>query len=138
MKNISRYIILIGVLVLFIGVAPRFLFLDTTQQAITDQLSMKLDSQVTVHEMHWIWLPLPHLSLSNTRIINAYSEFSVSQMKIYPNWRIIFNTELMLGSIHLVSPEILINKETLHTGKSSDLTLPEIKVFIKNGKIIKN
>ena len=133
MKNIPRYIILIGVLVLFIGVAPRFLFLDKTQETITDQLSEKLGSQVTVHEMHWIWLPLPHLSLSNTRIINAYSEFSVPKMKIYPNWRVIFNKELMLGSIHLVSPEIFVNKKALQAGKSSELNLPEVKVIIKNG-----
>jgi hypothetical protein len=133
MKNISRYIILFGVLVLFIGVAPRFLFLDKTQQTITNQLSKKLGSQVTVHEMHWIWLPLPHLSFSNTRIINAYSEFSVPKMKIYLNWRAIFNKELILGSIHLVSPEIFINKKALQAGKSSKLTLPEIKIFIEKG-----
>ena len=104
MNKLPQKILLIILLILFVGVAPRFLFLDKTQKTITEQLSKKMGSQVTVDRMHWVWLPLPHFSFSNTNIINEYSEFSVPKMKIYPNWRIIFNTELLLGSIHLQSP----------------------------------
>lgn len=135
MKKFSRYIILIAALILFVGLAPRFLILDTTQEIITDQLSEKLGSQVTVQKMHWAWLPLPHLAFSNTRIINKYSEFSVPVMKIYPNWRIIFDKELMLGSIHLKNPEIYINKKAFQGEESSELTMPELSVFIKNGEL---
>jgi hypothetical protein len=135
MKKFSRYIILIAALIFFVGLAPRFLILDTTQEIITDQLSEKLGSQVTVQKMHWAWLPLPHLAFSNTRIINKYSEFSVPVMKIYPNWRIIFDKELMLGSIHLKNPEIYINKKAFQGEESSELTMPELSVFIKNGEL---
>ena len=71
MKKLSRYIILIAALILFVGLAPRFLILDTTQETITDQLSKKLGSPVTVQKMQWSWLPLPHMSFSNTRIIKT-------------------------------------------------------------------
>jgi hypothetical protein len=135
MKKFSRYIILIAAFILFVGLAPRFLILDTTQETITDQLSEKLGSQVTVQKMHWAWLPLPHLAFSNTRIINKYSEFSVPVMKIYPNWRIIFDKELMLGSIHLENPEIYINKKAFQGEESSELTMPKLSVFIKNGEL---
>ncbi len=135
MKKLSRYIILIAALILFVGLAPRFLILDTTRETITDQLSEKLGSQVTVQKMHWAWLPLPHLSFSNTKITNEYSEFSAPVMKIYPNWRIIFDKELMLGSIHLENPEIYINKKVFQGGESSKLIMPELTVFIKNGEL---
>ena len=133
MKKFSRYIILICTLILFIGVAPRFLVLDTTQKTITDQLSKKLGSPVTVQKMQWAWLPLPHLSFSNTHIINTYSELSVPTMKLYPNWRIVFGQEAMLARIHLENPEIYINKKAFQGEKSSELTLPELSVFIKKG-----
>jgi hypothetical protein len=133
MKKFSRYIFLIGALVLFFGLAPRFLVLDKAQKTITEQLSKKLGSPVTVEEIHWAWLPLPHLSFSNTRFINEYSEFSVPEMRIYPNWRLILNHRVMLGSIYLISPEIYINKKAFQTEKSSNLTMPELIVFIKNG-----
>ena len=48
MKKFSRYIILIAALILFVGLAPRFLILDTTQETIIDQLNEKLGSQVKV------------------------------------------------------------------------------------------
>ena len=135
MKKISRYIFLIGALVLFIGLAPHFLILDKIQETITEQLSDQLGSPVTVQQMRWAWLPLPHLSFSNTRFSNEYSEFSVPVMKIYPNWRIILNQEVMLGSIHLERPEIHINKKAFQVEKSSGLTLPELSVYIKNGTL---
>jgi len=135
MNKFPKKILLIILILLFVGVAPRFLFLDTTQKTITEQLSKQLGSQVTVEKMHWVWLPLPHFFFTNTHIKNEYSEFSVPKMRIYPNWRIIFNTELLLGSIHLQNPEILINEKAFQTGKSSKITLPELNVFIKNGAL---
>jgi len=133
MKKISRYIFLLGALVLFVGLAPRFLVLDKVQETITEQLSKKLGGPVTVRQMQWAWLPLPHLSFSNTRIITEYSEFSAPEMKIYPNWRIILNHKVKLGSIHLESPEIYINKKMFQTEGPSGLTMPELSVHIKNG-----
>ena len=133
MKKLSRYILLIGALVLFLGLAPRFLVLDKIQKTITKQLSDKLGSPVAVGDMRWAWLPLPHLSFSNTRIINEYSEFSAPEMKIYPNWQIILNQEVILGSIHLESPEIHISNKAFQAEKSSEFYLPELNVYIKNG-----
>ena len=133
MKKFSRYILLIGSIVIFVALAPRFLSLDKIQNTITEQLSKKLGSPVTIQQMHWAWLPLPHLSFSNTRIITEYSEFSAPEMKIYPNWRIILNQEVILGSIHLESPEIYINKKAFQAEKSSGFNLPVLNVHIKNG-----
>ena len=135
MNKFPKKTLLILLLLLFIGVAPRFLSLDTTQKTITEQLSSQFGSQVTVEKMHWVWLPLPHFFFTNTNIINEYSEFSVPKMKIYPNWRIIFNTKLLLGSIHLQSPEIQIYEKAFQPGKSSKLSLPELNIFITKGAL---
>src|SRR5210317_1847447 len=132
MKKISRYIFLIGALVLFIGLSPRFLALDKAQKTITEQLSKKLGSPVTVQNMHWAWLPFPHLSFTDTKFKNQYSVFSIPEMRIYPNWGKIFNQEVILGSIHLKSPEIFIDKSAFQAEKSSKFTIPEISVYINN------
>ena len=133
MKKFSRYIFLLAAIILFVGLAPRFLVLDKAQKTITGQLSQKLGSPVTVQEMQWAWLPLPHLSFTNTKFINEYSDFFAPEMKIYPNWRIIFGKGLMLGSIHLENPEIFINKKAFQAENPSGVTLPELIVFINNG-----
>ena len=135
MKKISRYIFLIGALVIFVGLSPRFLTIDKAQETITEQLSKKLGSQVTVQNMQWAWLPLPHLSFTDTKFSNEYSVFSVPEMRIYPNWGIIFNQEVILGSIHLENPDIYIDKNAFQTEKSSKLTIPEISVYINNGTL---
>jgi hypothetical protein len=135
MKKISRYIFLIGALVLFVGLSPRFLALDKAQETITEQLSKKLGSQVTVQNMQWAWLPLPHLSFTDTKFSNEYSVFSVPEMRIYPNWGIIFNQEVILGSIYLENPDIYIDKNAFQAEKSSKLIIPEISVYINNGTL---
>lgn len=133
MKKFSRYIILISVIVLFIGLAPRFLLLEKTKQAITEQLSIKLGTPISVNKMEWDWFPLPHLSLASTKIANEYSELSVPRMKIYPNWRIIFNKDLLVGSISLENPEIFLNREFFQKKTASEVPIPELKININNG-----
>ncbi|MBW2466701.1 MAG: AsmA-like C-terminal domain-containing protein [Deltaproteobacteria bacterium] len=135
MKKISRYIFLLVALVLFIGLLPRFLILDKTKDFLAGQLSEKLGIPIQVHKMEWAWLPLPHLSLSNTNIINEYSEISVPKMRIYPNWRVIINKNLMVGSIRLENPEIFLRRKVFQGEKPSEFAIPELKFYIENGRL---
>lgn len=136
MKKTSRLIFAIIVFfLLFVGLAPRFLFLEGAQKAITEQLRKSLNSEVTVEKMEWSWLPLPHLSLVNANIINEYSEISLPNINIFPDWRLIFKKTFIPGRIHLENPDIFINQKVFHTGKPSGSAMPGLSVSIKNAKL---
>jgi len=83
-KVFPRIIFLIIVLIIFIGLAPRFLILEDVQGRFTSQISKSLGSPLTVNKMYWIWLPLPHLTLVNTTITNENYYLSLPRVNIYP------------------------------------------------------
>jgi hypothetical protein len=132
-KNFRNIIFLILVFLLFLGLAPRFLLLDDIQKTITAQVSKSLDSTVAIQKMHWAWLPLPHLVLSNTNITNAHYDLSLPTVKIYPSWRIFLGEIRKPGKIILDRPEIHISKTAFQTGGSAAPLLPGITIIIHNG-----
>ena len=90
MKKVSRNIFFfILIFVFFLGLAPRFLILDKVQQTITKQINKSLDSAVAINNIHWAWLPLPHLTLVNMNVTNPHYDLSLPEVEIYPTWRII-------------------------------------------------
>ncbi len=134
MKKVSRNIFFfIIVFVIFLGLAPRFFNLNKVQGTITEQISKSFDSTVVIKNMHWVWLPLPHLTLVNTNIASARYDLSLPTVKIYPNWRLFLGQTRKLGKILLESPEIHINKTAFLPGASSELLLPEATIIINDG-----
>ena len=145
MKKTSRNIFFfIIVFVFFLGLAPRFFILDEVQKTIADQISKSLGSAVAINKMHWVWLPLPHLTLTNTDIRNDLYELSLPKARIYPNWRIILGDTRKAGRITLDRPTIHINKTAFLTGgppggtsgTSPGLIMPEVAIIIKNGVMV--
>jgi hypothetical protein len=137
MKRISL-LILAGIVAisLFVGLGPRLLFLASAQNAITDQLRKILNSEISVENMQWSWLPLPHLSLMNAHITNEYSRSYLPHINIYPDWRMIFDKSLMPGKIQLEDPEILINEKISRPGRSAENSpLPVLNVSVTNGQL---
>jgi len=138
MKKISLYIFAsIVAITLFIGLAPRFLFLAVAQKTVAEQLSKSLRSNITVENMHWSWLPLPHLSLINSHVTNEYYRGSLPHINIYPDWRMIFGKSFTPRKIQLEEPDILINEKIIHpgTGRSAGSSLPVLNVSITNGEL---
>jgi len=141
MKKFSPSIIfLIIVLIIFIGLAPRFLILEDVQKRFTSQISKSLGSPLTVNKMYWIWLPLPHLTLVNTTITNENYYLSLPRVNIYPTWRIIFGETDKPRKIILDNPEIHIHKTAFLPVKSSGQNIsaanfPEIPINIIKGKL---
>jgi hypothetical protein len=134
MKKVSRNIVFfIIVFVILLGLAPHFFNLHKVQETITEQISKSFDSAVVIKEMHWVWLPLPHLTLVNTNIASAHYDLSLPTVKIYPSWRLILGETRKLGKILLDSPEIHIHKTAFLPGGSPKLLLPEVTIIINNG-----
>ena len=136
MKQISRNIFFFIIFfIFFLGLAPRLFILHKVQETITAQISESLDSAVVIKKMHWVWLPLPHLTLVNTNITNTQYDLSMPKVKIYPNWRLILGDPFMPEKIILDRPQIHLYKSAVLAGSLSPLTLPEVTLTIKNGKL---
>ena len=136
MNKLSRYILLAGALILFIGLAPRFLALDATQEFIAEKLGSSLHSEVTINDIRWQWLPVPHISLINTTIHNENARLTLPTISIYAHWRMLKTSKILPEKFFLKNPEILIRLGT--TGRerrSAPYTIPETNIFIKNGTL---
>ena len=137
MKKISLFIIAaIIAITLFVGLAPHLLFLASAQKTVSEQLGRSLNSELTVENMRWRWLPLPHLSLINAHITNEYTSCSLPYINIYPDWRMIFAKSFIPGKIKLEDPDILIKEQISRPGGgSAGSSLPALNLSITNGKV---
>jgi len=136
MKKVSRNIFFfIIVLIFFLGLAPRFFIIDKVQKTVTEQISKSLDSTVAIKKMHWVWLPLPHLTLISTSLSAGHYDFFLPKVKVYPTWRFILGETDKPGKIVLDSPRFHINKRAFLPRESSERILPEVTLVIKNGEI---
>jgi hypothetical protein len=136
MKKVSRNIFFfIIIAVFFLGLTPRLFTLDEVQKKIVEEISTSLDSSVTIKRMHWVWLPLPHLTLISTTLADAHYNFFLPKVKIYPSWQLILGEIHKPGKIVLDSPRFDINKRAFLPRESSERTLPEVTFTIKNGEM---
>jgi hypothetical protein len=137
MKKITLLIFAaIIAITLFVGLAPNLLFLTSAQKTVSEQIGRILNSELTVENMQWSWLPLPHLTLINAHISNEYSRSSLPHINIYPDWRMIFAQSFIPGKIQLENPDIIITKHIIsQPGRSAEDSLPALNVSIANGKV---
>ncbi|KPK28775.1 MAG: hypothetical protein AMJ61_01170 [Desulfobacterales bacterium SG8_35_2] len=134
-KALRNIFFLIIVFIIFLGLAPRFFNIDEVQKTIRGQIGKNLDSAVAIKKMHWVWLPLPHLTLINTSITDEHYDLFVPKTKIYPTWRVILGEMHQPGKIILYSPRFHINKKAFLPRDPSERNLPEVAVTIKNGEM---
>jgi len=136
MKKISRNIFFfIIVFIFFLGLAPRIFIAEKFQDVITKHISESLASSVTIKKMHWVWLPLPHLTLISTNLTDSHYDFFLPKVKIYPTWRIILGETSKPKKIVLDSPKFHINKRAFLPRESPERLLPELTITIKNGAV---
>ena len=136
MKKISRNIFFfVIVFIFFLGLAPRLFFVDEFHDIITKHISESLATTVTIKKMHWVWLPLPHLTLISTSLTDSHYDFFLPKIKIYPTWRIILGETHKPKKIVLDSPQFHINKRAFLPRESPERNLPELTLTIKNGAV---
>ena len=137
MKKISRNIFFfVIILIFFLGLSPRFFILDEVQETVTEHISRSLDSSVTIKKMHWVWLPLPHLTLVNTNVSDVHYDLFVPKTNIYPTWRLILGETEQPGKIILDSPQFHINKKAYLPREKAERSLPEVAITFKKGKMV--
>ena len=124
-------------LILFVGIVPRLLSFKSAQKTLAEQLGRSLNSEISVENIEWNWLPLPHLSLINTSLANAYSRCFLPHTNIFPNWRIIFGKDFIPGTIQLINADIYIKDQIQRPGnnKAGATSLPALNLAVVNGKI---
>jgi hypothetical protein len=136
MKKILRNIfLLLAVLAIIIGLAPRLLILEEVQQKITARLSITLDSSVTIRNLHWEWLPLPHMSISDTRITNDEIDIILPETRVYPHWTLLLGKTRKPGRVNLLNPAIHIKKNLRLGDGVPELVMPEGRIDIENGTL---
>ncbi|MBE9521013.1 MAG: AsmA-like C-terminal domain-containing protein [Proteobacteria bacterium] len=134
-KTFRNIFLLLAVLAVIIGLAPRLLVLEQVHRKITAQLSASLDSSVTVKELNWAWLPLPHMSISDIRITNDEIDITVPKTRVYPHWSLLLGKTRKPGSVTLLSPAIHIKKNYRLGQGVSDLIMPQGRLNIENGTL---
>ena len=136
MKKLLRNILfLLIVMAIIAGLAPKLLILEEVQQKITAQLSISLDSSVSIKDLHWEWLPLPHMSISDTRITNDEINITLPETRVYPHWSLLLGKTQKPGRVSLINPAIHIKKK-LRLGEGvPELIMPEGSINIQNGTL---
>jgi hypothetical protein len=136
MKKLSRYIILIGAIILFFALSPRFLALETTQEYIAEKLGKNLNSTVSIKNIRWKWLPVPHISLTGTTILNEGVQVTLPKIKIHPHWRMLYTSELLPENFNLENPQISLKIDAPEKENNSPpFTIPGTSIQIKNGTL---
>ncbi len=134
-KTFRNIFLLLAVLAVIIGLAPRLLVLEQVHQKITAQLSTSLDSSVTIKKLNWEWLPLPHMLITDTRISNDYIELTLPKTRVYPHWSLLLGKTRKPGRVTLLSPAIHIKKSYRLGQGVSDLIMPQGGIHIENGTL---
>jgi hypothetical protein len=134
-KTLQNIFLLIIALVLSLALIPRILVLEGVQQKITEQLSSSLRSSVKINKLHWVWLPLPHLTLTDTRITSEEIDLVLPKTHVYPHWQLLLGKTEKPGRIHLDDPVIHIKKNILLGEGLTDLIIPEGNIGFENGTL---
>jgi hypothetical protein len=134
-KAFVALVFFIIALVFFLGLAPRLFQLDKVRIALTTQLSRSLAGDVTVGEMHWVWLPLPHLTLVDTKVSTTHFTAAVPGLRVYPQWRMILGKIRTPEKITLENPDIRIHGTAFLPG-TAPLSLPaRAEISVANGSL---
>jgi len=130
-KILITFFVLLLLLILFFGLAPNLLKLETVRVNIADMLSKQLGSEFVTTDIRWVWLPFPHLSLLNARINNAHTEATLPEVSIYPDWLSALRTAVKVDKIRLKNPHIHIKE--LAVPKERTISLPQTRIVVENG-----
>lgn len=134
----TRIILACAVFVLFgvLGPAlllPRLIDLETLKAQMSAQVNARLEGDLQTDRLEWVWLPLPHLNLRNTRFTSEKSALAAPLAKVYPDWWALFRGRVRIGKVLLERPEIRVQEFPTSLSEPPDPELAGLNVVIRNG-----
>ena len=135
MKKII-FLFLFALLILVgIALAPQLLKLEQVQETIADQLQARFGNRMSTGQIQWDWLPIPHLSLRDARLVNDRAVCILPEVIIQPRWSSLIRNEITIKKIVLNHPRIQL-KMAVAQKEKSDWSLPPTKIIVNNGTVI--
>ena len=114
---------------------PYLVQTEQIKATLIERISKPVDAKTTVEKIKWRWLPLPHVTLYNSHILNHDFELIIPKTRIYPNWVALFKKNVKIGRIYLKKPEVSIHPSFFHKSGNSSLSLPQASLVIDDGDL---
>lgn len=114
---------------------PQLVKVEHIRSRITTQLAEKLGRPVQIEAVRWHWFPLPHLSLYHASIHYEAADFILPEARLYPNWFSLFGSDVEVGKVVLMRPEITLRIRGDFTETMPEFTLPQLKLVIDDGTL---
>lgn len=112
-KFLTGCTLLLAALLLGLWLAPRLLCLDEVRDRMLNEVSIRLQAEVTVEQISWSWLPTPHLSLSSGSLKRPdLLEAALPHVDLYPDWMTLFRGRLRVHRLVLLQPELSWHQQT--------------------------
>ncbi|HIJ91412.1 MAG: AsmA-like C-terminal domain-containing protein [Desulfobulbaceae bacterium] len=136
----TRIILACAVFVLLGVIGPALLLehlidLEALKTRMCAQVNAKLEGDLQTDRLQWVWLPLPHLKLGNTRFTSEETALVVPMAKVYPDWASLWHGQIRIGKVLLLNPEIKIKRFPAALSESPDTELAGLNVVIRNGSL---
>jgi hypothetical protein len=112
---------------------PHFVSLDSFKARLSAQVNARLEGALQTDRLEWVWLPLPHLSLHNTRFSSEESALVAPRAEIYPDWWSLFHGRVRIGKVFLESPEIRLKQFPASLSAPPDPGLAGLNIVIRDG-----
>lgn len=138
MRNRTKYALFSGGFILLAGLfllLPHLLSLDRIREQIIQEVSASLASSVQVEEIHWAWLPLPHVSVRGGLLENQELKLTVPRAKVYPSWRSLFGGQIRISRVVLDSPDFLLKELTRISEVNLLERIPDLDISVVNGSL---
>ena len=114
---------------------PQFVDLDALKARMSTQVNARLDGALQTDRLEWAWLPLPHLSLRNTRFASEETALVAPVANVYPDWWSLFRGKVRIGTVVLLNPDIRIKRFPTALSEPPDPELAGLKIVIRNGTL---
>jgi hypothetical protein len=131
-KKAGTFLLLLFFLILLVvATAPLLLGLERVKGSVVNILERQLNCSIQIGKIHWVWLPLPCLSLSETRVESGTMSISLPETRLYPAWNSLIRRKLEFSKVVLKSP--LVHYTAAQS--SSDFQLPRVHLVIEDGTL---
>jgi hypothetical protein len=134
MKKIIFLFFLLLLILTGIALAPHLLQLERVRETVAEQLQDRFGSSVSTGRLQWDWLPVPHLSLRDTKITTDRVVCILPQTIIHPRWSSLFSKEISIKKIVLNHPRLRLIR-TVGKNEKSDWSLPPTRIVVNNGVV---
>jgi len=84
MKKIIILFLLTLLVFTGIGIAPHLLKIDRVRESVAERLGTQLGIPVSTEQIHWRWLPSPHIVLKDTQVITVQVDFVMPAIIVHP------------------------------------------------------